>query len=403
MRKHGLSKSEVYSNIQKLRQTDVPWDRVLNSICTQPHEVAVKAFTDAIDTNLGDVRIFQGTHQIEQQVIQSISTFLHAKEPAGSLVSGGTEANLLALYVAKKQARSKAKNRHVSEVICAETVHYSMKKIFDLLDLTAVILPVDEKFRMDISQINKHISENTVAIVATAGSSEFGSIDPIEELSDIAVAHQIYLHVDAATGGFIIPFAKALGYQLPNFDFSLPGVSSITMDPHKYGLANIPAGGIFFRDQSLIELISLDSFFINTPSHKTFLGTRPGGAAVATFAVLEHLGWDGYKEITRKNYATMEYLVEQLKWRNYQLASPPELNIVIVDLPNAEEVMTLLEEWDWIISVSKRFRHCLRLVITAHVNIEMIDNFLTVLDGAVNCLSDTASLENTQASHGAKG
>jgi len=394
MRKIGLSSKKVFENIEKFRQQDIPWDKVLNSICTKPHAIATQAFTEAIDTNLGDIRIFRGTYQIEQQVIEMIGSLLGGKESSGSLVSGGTEANLLAMYVARKVAQLKQPGMQGGEVIVAETVHYSLVKIFDLLGLKQVTVPVDSALRMDTSNIPSLINKNTIAIIATAGNSEFGSIDPIKTLSDIAISHDVYLHVDAATGGFIIPFAKALGHELSDFDFSLPGVSSITMDPHKYGLANIPAGGIFFRNASLHNLISLDSFFIGTPTHRTFLGTRPGGSAVATYAVMEHLGWDGYIDITRENFEHIEYLVDNLQGLGFDILLPPELNIVIVDLPNAPEVMKLLESWDWIISVSKRFQNCLRLVVTNHVNIPMIDNVLAVLVEAIQTVgADAVSIE----------
>jgi tyrosine decarboxylase/aspartate 1-decarboxylase len=391
MRQKGLSKEQVLADIRALRAKDVPWNRVLNSISTVPHPVAVEAFHEAIDTNLGDVRIFRGTREIERQAIAMMGALLGKSDCAGSLVSGGTEANLLALYVARKWAAERRPElTGKPEVVVAETVHYSMQKIFDLLGLTSRTAPVDRRLRMDVSAAEALINERTIALIGTAGTSEFGSVDPIEDLSRIALAHDVYLHVDAATGGFIIPFARSLGYGLPRFDFSLPGVCSITMDPHKYGLVNVPAGGIFFRDASLEALVSLESFFTRTPTHRTFLGTRPGAAAVATYAVLEHLGWDGFVDATRTNYQTMEYLTSQLAVRGYRLLAPSELNIVIVDLPNAIEVMETLEGWDWIISVSKRYRNCLRLVITQHVTQPMIDEFLVALDRATSVLARRA-------------
>jgi tyrosine decarboxylase/tyrosine decarboxylase/aspartate 1-decarboxylase len=162
------------------------------------------------------------------------------------------------------------------------------------------------------------------------------------------------------------------------------------MDPHKYGLVNVPAGAIFFREHALQALISLDSFFTKTPTHRTFLGTRPGAAAIATYAVLEHLGWDGFVEATRTNYENTEYLVAGLQRRGFSLLVPPELNIVIVDLPNAIEVMEVLERRGWIISVSKRYRNCLRLVVNAHVTRPVIDDFLVSLEEALGELRGAA-------------
>ncbi|MCE9669679.1 tyrosine decarboxylase MfnA [Myxococcus stipitatus] len=384
MRRKGLPREDVLSSIQSSREKDVPWTRVLNSICTRPHPLAAEVFQEGLDTNLGDVRIFRGTHELERRAVALMGALLGKESCAGSLVSGGTEANLLALYVARKLATQRRGGLSgPPEVIAAETVHYSVQKIFDLLGITPRIAPVDARLRMDVKAAEALVNERTIALIGTAGTSEFGSVDPIEELSRLAVERDLYLHVDAATGGFIIPFARELGRPLPRFDFSLPGVASITMDPHKYGLVNVPAGAIFFRDPALQSLISLESFFARTPTHRTFLGTRPGGAALATYAVLEHLGWDGFLEATRTNYDNMAYLVERLEARGHSLRVPPELNIVIVDLPAAVQVMELLEQWDWIISISKRYSDCLRLVVNAHVTRPVIDAFVEALDGAM--------------------
>lgn len=387
MRKVGLPREDVLSAIHAYRERDVAWSRVLNSICTRPHPFAVEAFHGAIDTNLGDARIFRGTRELELRAIELMSALLGKRDCAGSLVSGGTEANLLALYVARRRA---TEDRHVPaascEVVAAQTVHYSLSKVFDLLGIVPRIAPVDRRLRMDVQAAEALINDRTIAIVATAGTSEFGSVDPIEDIARVAERRSVHLHVDAATGGFIIPFARALGYDLPRFDFTLPGVSSITMDPHKYGLVNVPAGAIFFRDPALQSLISLDSFFARTATHRTFLGTRPGGAAAATYAVLEHLGWDGFTEVTRANYQNTMYLISQLQARGFSLLVPPELNIVAVDLPGAIEVMNVLEDWGWIISVSKRYRDCLRLVVQEHVTPAVIDEFMTALERSVAVL-----------------
>ncbi|NHZ33374.1 tyrosine decarboxylase MfnA [Massilia rubra] len=372
MRKQGRAQSEVLAELDNLRTRDVPWNRVLNSICTVPHEAALRAGQAALDSNLGDLRIFRGCREVEQKALALMGGLLGKADCAGSLVSGGTEANLLAMYVARKRRPDIAH----PEIVAGETVHYSFGKVCDMLGITLRVVGLDERFRMRPDAALEAINGNTIALVGTAGSSEFGAVDPIEELAAIAHRRDLYFHVDAATGGFIIPFARALGRDLPQFDFSLAGVSSIAMDPHKYGMSIIPAGAVFFRDQALRDSINLESFFNATPTHHSLIGTRSGAAAAATYAVLETLGFDGYLDVTRKNYRVMDYLIEQLVQHGYRLVAPPQLNIVNVDLPNAVEVMRALEECGWIISVSKRFRHCLRLVVTHHVDEAMVDEFV---------------------------
>jgi tyrosine decarboxylase/tyrosine decarboxylase/aspartate 1-decarboxylase len=344
----------------------------------------------AAHTNLGDVRIFRGTKRIERKVVRLLLDLMGNPGGSGSLVSGGTEANLIALLVARESARARGRLTDRPEVVVSSTVHFSFTKIFGLLGLTPVVVPVDDSLRLPADEVARRIGEHTVAVVATAGSSEFGVVDAVDEIGPVVAGRDVHLHVDAATGGFIIPFARELGHDLPQFDFSVDGVDSITIDPHKYGLANVPAGAILFRGAQDAGRFAVDSFFIDTPVHNTLLGTRPGAAAVSTYAVLEHLGRDGFRDLTRTNYEVTQYLVDGLRAAGHELFAEPQLNIVVVRMAHAIRVSQLLESKGWIVSTSKRFGETLRLVVTRHVTPAMVDEFLPALERA--CKEVTAEV-----------
>ncbi|AMW08265.1 tyrosine decarboxylase MfnA [Streptomyces qaidamensis] len=382
MRTSGAPASDVRRRIATELADDVPWNRVLNSICTEPHPLGVEMASAAAHTNLGDVRIFRGTKRIERRVVRLLLDLMGNPGGSGSLVSGGTEANLIALLVARESARARGRLTDRPEVVVSSTVHFSFTKIFGLLGLTPVVVPVDDSLRLPAGEVARRIGEHTVAVVATAGSSEFGVVDAVDEIGPVVAGRDVHLHVDAATGGFIIPFARELGHDLPQFDFSVDGVDSITIDPHKYGLANVPAGAILFRGAQDAGRFAVDSFFIDTPVHNTLLGTRPGAAAVSTYAVLEHLGRDGFRDLTRTNYEVTQYLVGGLRAAGHELFAEPQLNIVVVRMPHAVRISQLLESKGWIVSTSKRFGETLRLVVTRHVTPEMVDAFLPVLERA---------------------
>ncbi|MFD5949792.1 tyrosine decarboxylase MfnA [Streptomyces collinus] len=382
MRASGAPASDVRRRIATELADDVPWNRVLNSICTEPHPLGVEMASAAAHTNLGDVRIFRGTKRIERRVVRLLLDLMGNPGGSGSLVSGGTEANLIALLVARESARARGRLTDRPEVVVSSTVHFSFTKIFGLLGLTPVVVPVDDALRLPAGEVARRIGEHTVAVVATAGSSEFGVVDAVDEIGPVVAGRDVHLHVDAATGGFIIPFARELGHDLPQFDFSVDGVDSITIDPHKYGLANVPAGAILFRGAQDAGRFAVDSFFIDTPVHNTLLGTRPGAAAVSTYAVLEHLGRDGFRDLTRTNYEVTQYLVDGLRAAGHELFAEPQLNIVVVRMPHAVRISQLLESKGWIVSTSKRFGETLRLVVTRHVTPAMVDEFLPVLERA---------------------
>ncbi|MFF8937932.1 tyrosine decarboxylase MfnA [Streptomyces paradoxus] len=392
MRTSGAPASDVRRRIATELADDVPWNRVLNSICTEPHPLGVEMASTAAHTNLGDVRIFRGTKRIERRVVRLLLDLMGNPGGSGSLVSGGTEANLIALLVARESARARGRLTDRPEVVVSSTVHFSFTKIFGLLGLTPVVVPVDDSLRLPAGEVNRRIGEHTVAVVATAGSSEFGVVDAVDEIGPVVAGRDVHLHVDAATGGFIIPFARELGHELPQFDFSVDGVDSITIDPHKYGLANVPAGAILFRGAEDAGRFAVDSFFIDTPVHNTLLGTRPGSAAVSTYAVLEHLGRDGFRDLTRTNYEVTQYLVDGLRAAGHELFAEPQLNIVVVKMPHAVRISQLLESRGWIVSTSKRFGETLRLVVTRHVTPKMIDEFLPELARACQDLAAEAAL-----------
>jgi sphinganine-1-phosphate aldolase len=137
-------------------------------------------------------------------------------------------------------------------------------------------------------------------MVGSAPSYPHGVVDPITELAAIARASGLLCHVDACVGGFTLPFVRALGHPVPDFDFRVPGVTSLSADLHKYGYAAKGASVILYRTRELRR----HQFFIYTdwpggvyPS-PALAGTRPGGPIAAAWAVLNYLGWEGYLEIT---------------------------------------------------------------------------------------------------------
>src|SRR5690606_34902424 len=142
------------------------------------------------------------------------------------------EANIMAMRAARNTRRIKN-----PEIIVPKSAHFSFKKASDMLCLKLREAELDKDYKVDINSVHHMISDKTVAIVGVAGTTELGKVDPIEELSEICADRDIFLHVDAAFGGYSIPFLNETGYDLPKFDFSLPGVCSITIDPHKMGLA----------------------------------------------------------------------------------------------------------------------------------------------------------------------
>ncbi len=364
-----IDKDIILNELLEFHKLDYDYadGRILGSMCTEAHPFAKEVFCKFLDTNLGDPGLFKGTQQIEKEVIKSIGEFLSIDEPYGHVVTGGTEANLMAIRAARNHAR-KYKGIVDGEIIIPASAHFSFKKAADMLNLNIVEAALDDNYKIDVDSVRNLISDKTVAIVAIAGTTELGLIDPIEEISKIAFENNIYFHVDAAFGGFSIPFLRNLGYDLPVFDFSLPGVCSITVDPHKMGLAPIPAGGILFRKEEYLQVMAVDSPYLTVKTQSTIVGTRLGASSAATYAVMKYFGKEGYSKLANEMMENTKFLKEGLEELGYDLVCEPELNIVAFNHPDVETnvVAQKLEDLGWKVSVAK-CPVAIRIVLMNHI------------------------------------
>ena len=373
-----VDKEIILKELSEFHELDYDYadGRILGSMCTEAHPFAKEVYCKFLDTNLGDPGLFKGTKLIESKVIESIGEFLSIEKPYGHIVTGGTEANLMAIRAARNHAR-KYKGIVDGEIIVPASAHFSFKKAADMLNLRIVEADLDENYKIDIKSLKELISDKTIAIVAIAGTTELGLIDPIEEISKIAFENNIYFHVDAAFGGFSIPFLRNMGFDLPVFDFSLPGVCSITVDPHKMGLAPIPAGGILFREEEYLEVMAVDSPYLTVKTQSTIVGTRLGASSAATYAVMKYFGKEGYSKLAKDLMDNTYFFKEGLEDLGYVVVCEPELNIVAFNHPTMEtnELAEKLEELGWKVSVAK-CPVAIRVVLMNHIKLEHLKKLL---------------------------
>jgi tyrosine decarboxylase/aspartate 1-decarboxylase len=373
LQEEGASEDEVWKEVLRFHKLDCHFSdgRVLGSMYTTPHPLAVKAHMMFIEANLGNAGLYPGTASMEREVIGMLASLLNGPTADGCILSGGTEANITALWIARKLLGKR-------EVIISKSAHFSFWKAMDLLGLRAVEVGLDEQYRTDVDQVEEMISDSTLAIVGVAGSTELGVIDPIDRMSDIAGGN-IFLHVDAAFGGLIIPFLRRLGRPVGEFDFSLPGVSSITVDPHKMGMSTIPSGALLLRDGGHMESISVESPYLTVERQTTLLGTRCSAAVAAAYAVMKHLGRRGYTEIVRKCMEVTESLARGAAEIGAEPVIRPVMNIVALRVDDPHAVRRSLEERGWRISLS-RHPPALRIVVMPHVTQGIVDRFLSDLE-----------------------
>ncbi|MEE1157645.1 MAG: tyrosine decarboxylase MfnA [Methanobrevibacter sp.] len=377
-----IKKDEILKELDLIQDEDLKYSsgRILGSMCTEAHPFAKEVYIKFLDSNLGDPGLFKGTKATEEKTIQIIGELLNLDNAYGNIVTGGTEANIMAVRAARNHAR-KYKGIKNGEIILPRSAHFSFKKAADMMNLKIVEADLDDNYKIDVDSLKNKITQNTVAIVAIAGTTELGLIDPIEEISEIAFKNNIYFHVDAAFGGFSIPFLKNIGYDYPEFDFRLPGVSSITVDPHKMGLAPIPAGGIIFRKKEYLEVMAVDSPYLTVKTQSTIVGTRLGASTVATYALLKYFGKSGYSKMADGLMKNTYFLKDSLEKIGYDVIVEPQLNIVAFNHPEkSPEVLSQeLEKINgWKVSVANCPK-AIRIVLMNHVTKTHLKEFLNDL------------------------
>jgi sphinganine-1-phosphate aldolase len=229
--------------------------------------------------------------------------------PCGLVTTGGTGSILHAVLAYREHA---AQTRGVTRpnVIKPETAHPAFDKACHLFGVELRRAPIDPvTTQVDVDWVRDHVDDQTVALIGSACNYGYGTVDPISDLSDVALELGTGLHVDACLGGFILPFGQELGYDIPVFDYRIPGVTSISADTHKYGYAFKGSSVLSFRSR---ELRNAQYFYLTDWSGGKYCspgmeGSRSGGLIAATWAAMVQLGHAGYlgyaKEIFETSFA----------------------------------------------------------------------------------------------------
>ncbi len=251
--------------------------------------------------------IWPSSAKYESEVVSMTANMLSADRVktgakiCGVVSSGGTESILLAMKTYRDWARAKKGIRR-PEIIVPATAHAAFDKAAQYFNLKIIHVPVDKNYKADVRATAKAITRKTIVIVGSAPSFPHGAIDPIEELSELALRKGIGFHTDACLGGFVLPWAEKLGYPVPPFDFRLPGVTSISADTHKYGFAAKGTSVILYRGRALRRY----QYFKTTDwpgglyFSPTFAGSRPGALSAACWAGMVAMGESGYRDAVKR-------------------------------------------------------------------------------------------------------
>lgn len=375
MREDSLTDEEVLDILEDMRRRDHTYDRFFSTMCTQPHPIAAIAHNMFLETNLGDPGLFPGTAEIEQRAIRIMGELLGCANAYGYISTGGTESNIQAIHAARNEFGIRDGN-----IVVPASAHFSFDKIGDILCLDVRKAELDDSLKVDVSSVERLVDEKTVAIVGIAGTTEFGQVDPIDALADIALENGIHLHVDAAFGGFVLPFLE----DDFKWNFRVDGVSSITIDPHKMGLSTIPAGGLLFRESGDLEVLETETHYLTKARQASLTGTRSGAAAAATYAVIIRLGKKGFRELIDYCMDLTRYTVSGARDIGIEPVIDPVMNVVALKVPEPAKVRQDLMKLGWHVSMTREPHRALRLILMRHITRESIDLFLRDLEAVLH-------------------
>ncbi len=341
-------------------------------MCTAPHEAASWAFSSFLETNLGDPDHCTGTAELEREVLADFRALVSASPAAGArLLTGGNEANLLACYL----AREKTGNRRI---VVPDSCHFSFEKAARMLNMELVRVPT-VGHRADPDAMAAAVDHDTALVVAIAGTTELGLVDPIPKLAAEADDAGALLHVDAAWGGYVLPFLAAAGEPEKPFGLDVPGVWSVGLDPHKMGMAAIPAGALVVADEQDWQRVAVETSYVSTNGQSTILGTRPGAAAASVWAVHRAMGTLGYAKLVQRCLATTRRIATRLQAHGAELVAQPELNLLTFRFGDPAQTHERLAAAGFRLNIVPRFG-AMRIVVNPHVTDEVADRFLEAFE-----------------------
>ncbi len=335
----GWSRDQIFATLIELKTHDLATEGgaafayVYDAGEREAAAVAADAYRLFLPANGLDPTAFPSLLRLENQIVGFAASHLGGgPETAGSFTSGGTESLILAVKTARDWARVHRPEVTAPELVLPVTAHASLHKAAHYLGLKVVTTAIDpQTFKADVAAIEAAITPNTVLIAASAASYAHGVVDPITEIGALAKARGILLHVDACIGGFLLPYFRRLGAPVPAFDLSVPGVTSISMDLHKYGYTPKGASLILYRDKQLRrhQLYACADWSGYTVVNPTVQSTKSGGPIAAAWAQLHALGDAGYLELARRTLeATRKIVAGVAALPGVRVLGTPEMSLV---------------------------------------------------------------------------
>jgi len=385
--KAGYSQTELLQQISNARKDDIDWQKgrafgIVYYLDEDLLKFSTDMYTRFLSESASKPHVWPSIKRFEDELIDMVSALFHGNEnTVGTVTSGGTESIFLAVKSARDWARSNRSITGTPEIVAPQTAHPGFDRTAQYLGLKVIRVPVESDFTADVHTISDTVTENTIMLAASAPSYPHGIIDPIDELGKLVKKHELWFHVDACHG-FLSPFIKKLGHPIPEFDLSVPGVTTLSVDLHKWGFAPKGASILLHRhkETQTYQRFEFDNWHAGQFKSLTFTGTRTGGAVAAAWAVMKYLGEEGYLDIARSVMDTKKAIVEGINSiEGLQLSAESKMGIITFGSPEFDifTVANGMDDRKWYTARIKE-PPGIHLVVTP-ANSPVVDEFLTDL------------------------
>lgn len=311
----GLSANEVFDGLEALRVDDFRWreGKVFSLAYFAGNEAAAvseEAYRRFSGENALNTAAFPSLRQMQDDVLAIVGDWLGAgPQAAGFMTSGGTESLLMAVKASRDRARVE-RGTKTPNMVLPTSAHAAFEKAAAYFDVESRRIDVRSDWRADVEAMRDAVDENTVLIAGSAPQYPQGVIDDVPAVAAIALEGNFNCHVDACMGGVTLPYLKKLGYQIKPWDLSVPGVTSVSVDLHKYGYTSKGASVMMYASKELRahQVFKTDNWLGGFYGSSGILGTKSGGSIASAWATLRFLGEDGYLNLAKSARLATEKL-----------------------------------------------------------------------------------------------
>lgn len=395
----GRPAEELLEEIRSGRGADADWrggrtfSLVYNAADPELERLQEAVAKEYLHENYLNPFAFPSLLKMEQQVVGMAADLFGAAGAGGKMTSGGTESIFLAVQVAREHART-ARGIAEPQLLTASTAHPAFAKAAHYLDVEHVLVPVGDDGRLDPDSAAASVTDRTALLVGSAPCYPYGVIDPIPELGALAEERGLLLHVDACLGGWLLPFWERLGEPVPPWDLSVPGVTSLSADIHKYGWCFKGASVLLHADPEMVrhQYFLYDAWPGGLYGSATTAGTRPAAPIAAAWATICHLGEDGYlrlagvvRDATRRYRSGID-AIDGLGVTGDPVMGVMEISSASLDVSAVGDVM---DDRGWKLD---RQQGGLHLMLSPY-HLSVVDEFLDDLAAAVAARGESRGVE----------